>query len=312
MRSVSVGPGAGTEESMTKSVVVTGANSGIGLATVVELATSGYDVIGTVRSHDKADQVQEAAAGSGGAVRTVLCDVADADGTRAAFGEIAEVTGGGPWAVVNNAGFAQVGAVEDLDDELARRQLEVNTLAPIRIARLVLPSMRERGEGRIVNVSSVFGRISVPLMGWYCASKAALSAVSDTLRIEVAPFGVKVILIEPGGFETGIWADGRDTLPRPKDPVYAAAYERAVTATQQSRWFPEPVWVGRAIRLALANPLPMSRYLVGVDAVAGAVADTVVPTPVTDWVKAISAGLRSVPRLPGRGAVTRLPRLLKR
>jgi NAD(P)-dependent dehydrogenase (short-subunit alcohol dehydrogenase family) len=278
-----------------KSVVVTGANGGIGCATVVELARHGYDVIGTVRSPVAADDVARAADEVGVSVRTLRCDVADAAATQAAFAQIAEVTDGGPWALVNNAGYVQAGAVEDVSDERARRQLEVNTIAPARTARLVLPTMRARGDGRIVNVSSVAGRVSAPLVGWYCASKHALEALSDAMRIEVAPFGVKVILIEPGGMDTAIWASGRDTLPRRDDTAYAAAYDRAEAATKQSRWFPDPVWVARTIRLALANPLPMTRYLVGVDAVAGTVADTVVPTPITDYVKGVSAGLRRLP-----------------
>ncbi len=102
--------------------------------------------------------------------------------------------------MVNNAGFAQAGAVEDVTPEQARYRLEVNLVAPARIAQLVLPGMRARGDGRIVNVSSIAGLVSTPLMGWYGASKHGIEALSDALRVEVAPFGVKVVLVEPGGF----------------------------------------------------------------------------------------------------------------
>src|SRR3954447_18875019 len=138
---------------MGRSVVVTGANSGIGLATALELAGAGYDVIGTARTQDKADVLLDAAADRGVGVRTALLDVADAESTEKGFAEIDGMTDGGPWAVVNNAGLAQAGAVEDVDDEAARYQLEVNLVAPARIARLVLPAMRERHDGRIINVS---------------------------------------------------------------------------------------------------------------------------------------------------------------
>jgi NAD(P)-dependent dehydrogenase (short-subunit alcohol dehydrogenase family) len=174
-----------------KSVVVTGANSGIGLATAIELAGAGYDVLGTVRSTTKADAVRQRAQDKGVEVRTVVCDVGDEESTWTGFAEIDDLTDGGPWAVVNNAGFAQAGAVEDVSAEDARYQLEVNLVAPARIAQLVLPGMRKRGDGRIVNVSSIAGRVSTPLTGWYCASKHGLEALSDALRMEVAQFGVR-------------------------------------------------------------------------------------------------------------------------
>lgn len=278
---------------MGRSVVVTGANAGIGLATALELARAGYDVIGTARSAAKAATITEAAKAQNLDVRTVLLDVTDVASTEAAFAEVAEATGGGPWAVVNNAGTAQAGAIEDVPDEHARDQFEVNVLGPVRVARLVLPAMRERGEGRIVMVSSVAGRACAPLLGWYCASKHALEAVTDALRVEVADAGVRVILIEPGAFGTGIWADTRYP-DHPATPAFAAAYARNRSASTRAAGtiMPDPVWVARTIRLALANPLPLARYLVGVDAYTGLIADKLVPTVVTDWVKGVGAGVR--------------------
>ena len=280
---------------------MTGANSGIGLATALELARVGYDVIGTVRTADKAEVLERAATDKGVELRSVLLDVADDESTRQGFQEVDVLTGGGPWAVVNNAGFAQAGAVEDVSPEDARYQLEVNLVAPARIAQLVLPGMRERGDGRILNVSSIAGRVSTPLTGWYCASKHGLEALSDALRMEVAQFGVKVVLIEPGGFGTGIWETGHESFPAPAGSAYAAVYDRARSATLQGKRLPDPVWVGRAVRVALAAPVPLPRYLVGVDAVAMAVSDSLAPTVVSDYVKGVGAGLRSVlPSLPFR------------
>jgi NAD(P)-dependent dehydrogenase (short-subunit alcohol dehydrogenase family) len=286
---------------VAKSVVVTGANSGIGLATTLHLAGHGYDVIGTVRSVEKAAAVTAAAAAASTAtsrdlsVRVVLCDVTSAAETRRAFAEIAELTSGGPWAVVNNAGISQPGAVEDVSDEDARHQLEVNVLGPARIARLVLPSMRERGDGRIVMMSSIAGRVAFPMLGWYAASKHALEALSDSLRAEVAPFGVRVVLIEPGGFNSAIWSSAGSRLPEPNE-AYRAAYERAfAVAANRGPQLPHPIWVARAVHVALRSRVPLARYLVGADAMVGTALHTLAPTMVTDYAKSLAAGLRRRP-----------------
>ncbi len=277
---------------MGASVVVTGANRGIGLETALVLASAGYDVIGTARSKDRAEALLDAAEARGLALRTVLLDVADAASTERGFAEIAELTGGGPWAVVNNAGFAQAGAIEDVGDAAVRYQLEVNLVAPARISRLVLPAMRERGEGRIVNMSSIAGRMSLPLMGWYCAAKHGLEAMTDAMRMEEARYGVKVVLIEPGSFATGIWG-GAHYPDLAATSEYSAAYEQARTGTARlTPFMPGPSWVARTVWLALASPLPLARYLVGVDAVGGVVAELLVPTTISDVVKEVVAGVR--------------------
>ena len=280
---------------MPKSVLVTGANSGIGLVTALELAGAGWDVHGSVRGLEKAEVVTRAADERGVQVQTVLLDVDDADSCAAGVAEVQERTGG-LHALVNNAGYAQSGAVEDVSDELVRRQLETNLVAPVRLARLVLPAMRERGSGVIVNVSSVAGRLSQPLMGWYCASKHGLEAVTDALRMEVEGDGVRVVLVEPGMFGTDVWSAAKEGgFPEPTSAKYAAAYARAESLAGRSDRLPDPVWVARTVRIALSNPVPLARYVVGLDAVSGLVAETVVPTVVTDWVKSIGSGLRRTP-----------------
>ncbi len=288
---------------MPRSVLVTGANSGIGLATALELAGAGWQVFGSVRSPAKADLVQEAAGARGVAVATVLLDVDDADSCTDAVLEVEERSGG-LHALVNNAGFAQSGAVEDVPDELVRRQLETNLVAPLRLARLVLPGMRERGNGRIVNISSLAGRMSTPLMGWYCASKHALEAVTDALRMEVEGDGVRVVLVEPGMFGTDVWAAAKEGgFPAPTHAKYAAAYARAESLAGRSNRLPDPVWVARTVRVALANPVPLARYVVGVDAVGGILTEAFIPTVLSDYVKTVTSGLRrapfKVPFLPG-------------
>ena len=285
---------------MTRSVVVTGATGGIGLVTALELARAGFDVVGTARSAEKAEELRATAEQAGTPVRTVLLDVADATSTVRGFTEIAEMTGGGPWAVVNNAGVARPGAVEDVQDEEVRTQLEVNLVAPARIARLVLPQMRRRREGRIVNISSISDRVSTPFLGWYCASKRGLSAMTDAMRIEVAHFGVKVVLIEPGSFGTDIWERSIAHLPPREHSAYGDQYELADDIIRRSRTFPGPEPVARAVRVALESPRPRPRYLVGNDARVGALFEAVVPTRVTDYAKGVATGLRTPPERVGR------------
>jgi NAD(P)-dependent dehydrogenase (short-subunit alcohol dehydrogenase family) len=285
---------------MTRSVVVTGATSGIGLAAALDLAGAGYDVIGTARSEQKAAGLRDAAERCGVGVRTVVLDVADAESTVRGFTRIAHLTDGGPWAVVNNAGFAQPGAVEDVDDDQARLQLETNVLGPARIARLVLPAMRQRRDGRIVNVSSMSGRISSPFLGWYCASKHALESLTDALRMEVAGFGVKVVLVEPGSLDTSIWEKGVAALPPDRHSAYRDSYAHADRMLRRAKTLPPPDAAARTIRTALASPKPRARYMVGADARTGTALDAVLPTALTDYAKEVATGLRTPPERFGR------------
>jgi NAD(P)-dependent dehydrogenase (short-subunit alcohol dehydrogenase family) len=285
---------------MSKSVVVTGATSGIGLATALELAGAGYDVIGTARAEEKATKLRESAEQRCVGIRTVILDVADAESTVRGFTEIARMTDGGPWAVVNNAGSAQPGAVEEVSDDDARAQMEINLMGPARIARLVLPTMRQRRDGRIVNISSVAARMSTPFTGWYCASKQALEGLTDALRMEVSRFGVKVVLIEPGGFGTGIWERGVGPLPPKNHSPYKDSYSLAERMRRQSSTPPDPLPVARMVRAALDSPRPRARYLVGADARAGTTLEALVPTLLSDYAKEVAMGLRTPPEQVSR------------
>ena len=268
------------------NVLVTGASSGIGLVTTVEAARRGYRAIGTVRSEAKAEALHEAAAEAGVEVEHAILDVTDADACAALLDGL-DLHG-----LVNNAGYTNAGAVEDVSDDDVRHQFETMTIAPMRLARLALPGMRRLGGGRIVNVSSLYGRATTPLSGWYQATKHALEAVSDALRAEVAGDGVKVVLVEPGGFKTGIWDDNADAVARYPDSRYSSAYERELALTRLAQpLMGDPTKVARVIGRVLDSPRPRTRYLVGLDAVAATTLQQVTPTPLKDLVTRLSLGL---------------------
>lgn len=246
---------------MGPRVIVTGANSGIGLASALEISRRGFAVVGTVRSEEKAEHVAAAADSAGVDITTQLLDVND----PAACAHLIEHNR--PWALVNNAGYGVLGAVEDVDDEEARLALETMTIAPMRLARLALPHMREQGGGRIINVSSVYGFATTALAGWYQAAKHALEAVSDALRIEVARDGIRVIIVEPGGVRTPIWAGNEQELAERAGSRYARAYERVIDITRG--WdaiMEQPEQVARVVAGAVEARSPRTRYLAGGDA----------------------------------------------
>jgi NAD(P)-dependent dehydrogenase (short-subunit alcohol dehydrogenase family) len=273
-------------ESRGQTVLVTGANSGVGLATVVRLAQLGFRSVGSVRSRAKATAVRHAADKAGVSVETVRLEVTDAERCAAVIDKLH------PWALVNNAGYLGLGAIEDVTDDQARQQLDTMALAPLRLARLALPHMRTSGGGRIVNVSSVYGRMTTPLTGWYQAAKHALEAATDALRMEVARDGIKVVLIEPGGLKTGLWAELEEDVGPHTGSLYDASYERTRTLVRSYLEFmADPTRVARCIGKALTTPSPRARYLVGPDAQALAVSQPLIPTQLRDRVARLVAGL---------------------
>jgi NAD(P)-dependent dehydrogenase (short-subunit alcohol dehydrogenase family) len=276
-------------------VLITGANSGIGLASALWLAKRGWEVHGTVRSDAKAEALGSAAKEARVATRVhpVRLDVSDHDAVVAAWPDLPDF-----YAVVNNAGYSETGAIEEVSAQRARAQLDVNVIAPAVIASCALPAMRRRGAGRIVNVSSIAGRaVVMPLNGWYHASKYALEALSDVLRVEVASFGVKVVLVEPGFFKTEIGERSRGRTRAAREHAgspYAKAYERIEASLDWiERFAPGPDAVARTIATAIESPRPRARYLVGADALATAATIPWIPRELTDLGMRLAGGLFS-------------------
>ena len=278
-------------------VLVTGANSGFGLGTTLRLASRGWEVYGTVRSEAKAAHLADEAAREkvGDRVRPVVLDVSDHDAVKARFPELPDFYG-----VVNNAGYSQLGAVEEVSAAEARAQLDINLIAPAIVSSCALPGMRRIGAGRIVMVSSVAGLASVmPLNAWYHASKFGLEALADVLRMEVAGFGVKVAIVEPGFFKTGITESARGLAEdRQAEPsLYADAYKRAVQALSAIHALaPPPSVVVRRIVSAIESRWPSRRYVVGLDAAAGALTSALVPRGIVDATARLLSALPSTPR----------------
>jgi NAD(P)-dependent dehydrogenase (short-subunit alcohol dehydrogenase family) len=235
----------------------------MGLVTAIELARRGWRSIGSVRSEGKAGIVAKAAAEAGVRVETVIMDVTDRDQCEQVMSNL-RLRG-----LVNCAGYQSTGAISDVNDDEAARALETMTLAPMRLARLALPAMVAAGGGRIVNVSSVGGRMTMPLSGWYQAAKYALEGASDALRMEVARRNVQVVLIEPGGFKTGIfeegiYAEGPDSVLS-RTTEYADSYRR-MRKIISPRLMGDPARVAGLIADVLEVRRPRARYIIGADA----------------------------------------------
>jgi NAD(P)-dependent dehydrogenase (short-subunit alcohol dehydrogenase family) len=284
-------------ENPLRRVLVTGATSGIGLALTMELAETGYDVIATARNSEKAARLKTVLAEAGLTVQVLACDFERPDEVANAAEKVFEIWPLGPWAIVNNAGFAAPGAIEDVTAEIAQKQMAINVIAPAQVIRAFLPSMRARGSGRIVNISSVSGRVSSPFIGWYSASKFALEALSDALRVEVREFGIDVILIEPTGFASSIWANAVPLLPsNAQTGPYRRAYSKAQKLINSN--FPEPSPVARIVRTALEAKKPKARYLIGKGS--GAIPYLrLLPANLLDVAMQINLGLRKPPVILG-------------
>jgi NAD(P)-dependent dehydrogenase (short-subunit alcohol dehydrogenase family) len=180
-----------------RTALITGCSSGIGRATAVQLARAGFQVVATARTVSALGGLVEIAQREKLALQITSCDVTDDESVNAAVA-FAHAHSGPVHVLVNNAGYGALGPLEAVSLEEARRQLDVNVMGAMRMVRAVVPDMRAAGYGRIINVSSIAGRMAIPLGGWYSASKFALEALSDTLRLELSPFGIQTVSIMPG------------------------------------------------------------------------------------------------------------------
>jgi NAD(P)-dependent dehydrogenase (short-subunit alcohol dehydrogenase family) len=194
-----------------KVVLVTGCSSGFGVEIAVAAARRGWRVFPTMRDLSRREALDKALGGAGGQSTPLELDVTKADSVRAAVAQVAEQTGGRLDAVVLNAGIGDAGFFEDLPDSEVRRIFETNFFGAIDVARAALPHMRARRSGRIIAVSSIGVFVPYPALGVYVASKRALEGWAESLAVEVAPFGIDVACVEPGGYATRIWENASVT-----------------------------------------------------------------------------------------------------
>jgi NAD(P)-dependent dehydrogenase (short-subunit alcohol dehydrogenase family) len=276
-------------------VLVTGAARGIGRATTLRLAAAGWDVIAAVRQEADGDELLRA---SPGPSMTVPLDVTDPEQVAALDQRLpAELD-----ALVNNAGIVVGGPIEAVPPSELSRQLEVNVVGQAAVTQAVLPRLRA-SRGRIVFVSSLSGRVATPLTGAYNASKFALEGMADAMRMELAPWGIRVVLVEPAQTDTDMWrkADADfDESVAALSPTHRQLYAKHLAGFRKtiprSQRMAAPVdGVAAAIEKALTAPRPRARYVVGAGPRAQALMAKLTPTPVLDRLLRAGTG---VPRKP--------------
>lgn len=260
------------------TVLITGASAGIGRATTIKLAAQGHHVIAAARNVAALEQIKRTAKGK---VDVLALDVTSQESVEAAKAEVPSLVGqDGLDVLINNAGYALTGPLEQVTDADLKAQFETNVFGPMRMIRAFLSQMRERRRGRIINISSVVGRLALPFFGPYNSTKHAIEALSDALRNELRPFGIEVVIIEPGAINTGfgeierksmeafatgspyaeqvkkVMAFQRELHPNAAKPeTAAAAIVRAVEARKPRARYVVPFLPNRAF-IALAEFLP--------------------------------------------------------
>ena len=249
---------------MAKTALITGTSSGIGRATAELLASKGYRVLATMRNPAKAGDLADVARRNGWDLAVLPLDVRDESSVREAVSQAGDVD-----VLVNNAGFEIWGPLEEMGVDDIKDQFETNVYGPFRLMTAVIPFMRNRGSGVIVNVSSVAGRVGAPLNGLYSASKYALEALSETVHYECGHFGIRVHIIEPGGVETTFGANRRLVgAAAGKESPYAelvANWEQASSRLNPGGSASKPEAVAEAILEAIEKGDKL-RYPVGQDA----------------------------------------------
>ena len=275
--------------------MITGASSGIGRACALRMDRAGWNVFATVRREADAVSLKSDASPR---LHTILLDVTDQDQIAAAARMVTEAVGkNGLHGLVNNAGIAVGGLVEYLEPDELRRVLETNTIAPLSVTRSLMPPLR-RAKGRIVMISSIAGFSSTPLLSPYSASKFALEALTDGLRLELNPWGIEVVSVQPGAIKTEIWQKARSYVEGELRKYPPEAFERygpLLERISESLEKPKGVdadEVARIVDMVLTVSRPKARYLVGRDAVIRNAARSGYPEPY--------ARIRLRRRTPGR------------
>jgi NAD(P)-dependent dehydrogenase (short-subunit alcohol dehydrogenase family) len=270
-----------------RSVLVTGSSSGIGRSTALHLDRRGFRVLAGVRKDSDADEIRLVASDR---LEPVHIDVSDPDSIEWCLKSVTDITGGTLHGLVNNAGISVHGPMETVPIEDLRAQMEVNVIGQVAVTQAFLPLLRE-GCGRTVFVGSVAGRApAFPFLGPYSASKWALEAVADAMRVELKPWDIRVSMIEPGSIDTRIWEKGFSTfealvesLPPDTRPIYEPGLQRGLRVTQAlERRGRQPIDVARKIEHALTARRPRARYLVGKDAWFRARIERFIPTRLRD------------------------------
>lgn len=281
----------------SRSVLITGCSSGIGAATAETLRAAGWRVLPTARSAGDLDALRARG------FEPIALDLADSASVEAAAAEALARTDGALGALVNNAGYCQAGALEDVTRDALRAQFEANVFGLHQLTRALLPAFRHQGGGRIVHVGSVLGRIATPMVGSYCASKFAVEALADALRIELRGSGIWVALIEPGAILSRFRKNAAEALDRGVDraqsgfgDVYAREIERRRRQNKKPDLFTRPPEeVARKIRHALESPHPRRRYGVTLAAPLTELVARFVPQAWTDPILARRVPARQAP-----------------
>lgn len=280
-----------SESKARGAIVITGTSTGIGRATAERLAGLGFQVFAGVR--------RAADAPAGKNITPLTIDVTDSASIAAAVATVAAQGGAdGIRGLVNNAGITVPGPLEFLPLDDLRKQLEVNVIGPVAVTQAFLPMLR-KGHGRIVIIGSIGGKMSTPFLGAYHASKFSIEAITDSLRIELKPWGIKVCLVEPGGVKTPLWERGRAAaddmlakVPPQTQEYYGESIEklRGISHKFEGRGVAPDV-VAKVVQHALMAKNPKTRYLVGMDARAQSILKRIVPDQVLDRLVVSQMGL---------------------
>lgn len=275
---------------MHQSVLVTGASSGIGEAVAVHLAHKGFRVFASARRVEKLAPISSLA---GGRITPLAMDVTDEQSIRDALETIAG-QGVTLFGLVNNAGVSVTGPIEEVPLEEWRRQYETNVFGLVNVARAVLAQMRDAGRGRIVNIGSVAGRIAPPFLGVYASSKHAVEGLSDALRRELAPHGVKVSVIRPGFINTPFGDQEQEGLARYADGGGPYADQARIFKAWHARGHPSappPAIVAEAVHKALTAARPRSRYNVPAQTIGMLALRNLLPSALVDRILERVTGL---------------------